>query len=235
MDANKICFILCVNHELYTQEAIYYINNLTIPDGFTVDILTVLEASGMAAGYNEAMAQTDAKYKVYLHQDVFIIEPDFIKHLVHLFQDPNIGMIGMVGSPKFPDHGIMWYGERIGRIYSCNIDHVIDARFDPVSDPAKPYQEVEAIDGLLIATQYDVKWREDVFKKWDFYDVSQSFEFRKKGYQLVIPKMEKPWCIHDNGMLSLTNYYNERLTFLKEYGFENTALPPGAAVNNNTR
>lgn len=106
MDANKICFILCVNYELYTQEAIYYINNLTIPDGFTVDILTVLEASGMAAGYNEAMAQTDAKYKVYLHQDVFIIEPDFIKHLVHLFQDPNIGMIGMVGSPKIPGS---WY------------------------------------------------------------------------------------------------------------------------------
>jgi len=79
------------------------------------------------------------------------------------------------------------------------------------------YQSVEAIDGLLMATQYDIPWREDVFQKWDFYDVSQSFEFRKRGYEVIVPKMEKPWCIHDDGVMNLENYYEERKKFLREY------------------
>ena len=31
--------------------------------------------------------------------------------------------------------------------------------------------EVEAIDGLLMATQYDIPWREYLFYMWVFYDV----------------------------------------------------------------
>ena len=51
----------------------------------------------------------------------------------------------------------------------------------------KPYTEVEAVDGLFIATQYDVKWREDIFDGWDFYDISQSEEFHRAGYKVVVP------------------------------------------------
>ena len=78
--------------------------------------------------------------------------------------------------------------------------------------------EVEAIDGLLMATQYDIPWREDLFDKWDFYDVSQSLEFIRHGYKVVVPYMEKPWCIHDDGFVNLVNYYGEREKLLREYG-----------------
>ena len=79
------------------------------------------------------------------------------------------------------------------------------------------YQEVEAVDGLLIATQYDVMWREDLFDKWDFYDVSSGFEMRRKGYKVVVPSMLEPWCLHDDGVMNLVNYYVERGKFIKEY------------------
>jgi hypothetical protein len=78
--------------------------------------------------------------------------------------------------------------------------------------------EVEAIDGLLMATQYDIPWRDDLFDKWDFYDVSQSLEFIRHGYKVVVPYMETPWCIHDDGFVNLKNYYEEREKLLKEYG-----------------
>lgn len=216
MDAKKICFIMCVNNEQYMQEAISYINNLELPVGYTLEILTVLEASGMAAGYNEAMRSSDAKYKVYLHQDVMIVEQNFIKYLLELFADPSIGLIGMVGSTGLPENAVMWHGSRVGRIYSSNIEKMTDAQLGEVIGE---YQEVEAVDGLLIATQYDFNWREDVFHKWDFYDVSQSFEFRKKGYKVIVPRMEQPWCIHDDGFVNLTDYYEERKKFIKEYNW----------------
>lgn len=219
MDANKICFVMCVNDEQYLQESMYYISQLDIPEGYTVDVLSVQDATCMTAGYNEAMKASDAKYKVYLHQDVLIVEKDFLKHLLRIFENPRIGMFGMVGVQKMPEHAVMWYGKwenRIGKIYASNVYLTGMGNFAEVEGE---YQEVEAIDGLLMATQYDIPWREDVFQKWDFYDASQSFEFRKKGYQVVVPKMEKPWCIHDDGFMNLCNYYDEREKFLKEYSW----------------
>ena len=60
-----------------------------------------------------------------------------------------------------------------------------------------PYQQVEAVDGLLIATQYDICWREDLFDGWDYYDVSQCGEFKKKGYRIVVAgQPDKSWVIH---------------------------------------
>ena len=214
MDANKICFIMCVNNEQYLQEALYYINRLRVPDGYSIDVLTVQDATSMTAGYNEAMESSDAKYKVYLHQDVMIVEEEFLFRLLRIFENTSIGMFGMVGTTHLAENAVMWYSDRIGRLYTSNVYFMGDSELGEVHGE---YQEVDAIDGLLMATQYDLPWREDIFDKWDFYDVSQSFEFRRHGYQVVVPHMDKPWCIHDDGFMNLENYYGERRKFLQEY------------------
>ena len=76
---------------------------------------------------------------------------------------------------------------------------------------------VEAVDGLLIATQYDIPWREDLFKHFDFYDVSQSFEMRRAGYKVLVPYQETPWVIHDSSFAKLTYYDEARKICLREY------------------
>ena len=214
MNEKKICFIMCTNDKLYAGEAMYFINNLTIPKGYQLDVLTVEDGISMTSGYNEGMNASDAKYKVYLHQDVMIVEKDFIFKLLEIFKDEAVGMIGMVGSPKLPENKVMWKGNRVGKIYANNIYSMNYVNYGDVSGR---YLEVEAVDGLLIATQYDIKWREDIFDKWDFYDVSQSMEFKRAGYKVVVPRMDKPWCIHDDGLMDLRNYYNQRRKFLEEY------------------
>lgn len=77
MDEHKICFVMCVNDDAYAAEAVWYIRRLKIPDGYCVEWQCVKGAVSMTAGYNEAMKNSDARYKVYLHQDVMILEPDF--------------------------------------------------------------------------------------------------------------------------------------------------------------
>ena len=67
-------------------------------------------------------------------------------------------------------------------------------------------------------TQYDIPWREDIFNGWHFFDVSQSIEFLKKGYQVAVPKQEDPWCNHDCEITTLKNEYEEyRNIFLDQY------------------
>ena len=66
MDDKKICFIICYNDDKYISECLYYINKLVVPGGYLIDVLTVKDADSMTSGYNAAMNETDAKYKIYM-------------------------------------------------------------------------------------------------------------------------------------------------------------------------
>ncbi len=210
----KFCFIMCTNDAQYEQECLKYISQIHIPNGYEVDYLSVLEATSMTSGYNEAMEATDAKYKIYLHQDVMIVNKNILYDILQIFEDDTIGMIGMVGCPELPKCGVQWYTPRVGRINASNIISTFESDFDI---PQPPYEEVELIDGMMMITQYDLRWREDLFTGFDFYDSSQSREFKRAGYKVVVPYMEKPWVIHDDGIVNLNNYEQDRKKFVKEY------------------
>lgn len=215
-DPGRICFIICTNNNLYAQECIYYINHLTVPEGMQVEILTVEEAKSLTAGYNEAMQCSDAKYKVYLHHDTFIINPDFIGDCLTFFRkNPQVGMLGNVGVAKMPASGVMWDADRYGMLYE---QHIYETALLANALPSGlEYLEAEAVDGFLMVTQYDIPWREDLFTGWDFYDCSQSMEFIRKGYQVAVPYMNQPWCVHDCGFINLEHYDGEKEKYIEEY------------------
>lgn len=212
---DKIAFILCVNNDLYFEECSYYINRLAVPDGYEVEIIGIREADSMCAAYNLGMQSTEAKYKVYMHQDVFIKEKEFIEHIISIFQsDPEIGMIGMVGGIGMPKTGVAYLAWNVG-IVDCREP---DMAYYLVCGPEKKRNMyVDAVDGLLMATQYDVLWREDLFRNFDFYDISQSFEMRRHGYKIIVPYQQKPWVIHDSSFAKLDHYDDNRRICLEEY------------------
>lgn len=218
MDDKKICFIICENNKQLLNEAIYYINRLIIPPTYSIDLITIEEADSMCSGYNAGMEASDAKYKIYMHQDVFIINPNFIADILDIFSDDKVGLIGMVGAEKLSEDYMYLYSYDCGKIMSNSIYKTNQVVFG--NNSFHKCKKVKTVDGLLMATQYDIPWREDIFKKWDFYDHSQSFEFRKKGYDVVVPYQKTPWCLHYDGFLNLDNFYDERKKFINEYGNE---------------
>lgn len=214
MNTKKIAFIICVNDELYFEECSWYLNRLILPEDFEIDIITIREAKSMTEAYNAAMESSDAKYKVYLHQDVFIINQNFISDILKVFKtDEKIGMLGLIGGVKLPESGIVYNAWNCGRTISSDYSLAVDTRFYQKD----PYICVEALDGMLLATQYDIRWREDILKEWDFYDISQSFEFLKAGYYIVIPFQDTAWTIHDCGYSNLMNYDKNRKIMFEAY------------------
>lgn len=225
LDDKKICFIICYDQELYLKECLLYLQQLHVPDGFSTDLLTIVDAPSMTEGYQAAMEESDARYKIYMHQDVFIIYPYFLDSLVQIFQStPRIGMIGMVGSSVFPSDYMMWSDKRIGNIYHRDMPPYDRQAYR--YDLSHGLSTVDYIDGLLMATAYDLPWRTDFLDGWDFYDVSQSFEFRMQGYKIVVPEQHHPWYVHDDGMLlSLWDYDKYRRICMERYPL--SLLPPG--------
>lgn len=211
----KICFIICASNEIYLNECTYYIKNLKCPYDMEVDIICIRGAQSMCVGYNEGMRQSDAKYKIYLHQDVFIRNRNFIPDIVNIFRsDPSIGMIGMVGGIGMPQNAVTYLAWNAG----CVDTREPDAAYRMICAPNQEKDmAVDAIDGLLIATQVDIPWREDLFQNFDFYDVSQSFEMRRAGYKIVVPYQREPWVIHECNYAKLKNYDCNRKICQKEY------------------
>lgn len=218
MDDRKICFILCCNDEEYQRECEYYIRHLSVPEGYETEIRPVWGASSMTSGYHQAMRQSDAKYKVYLHQDVFILHRRFLQDMIEIFEEnPRVGILGVVGSKQLPDNGCMWSNRmRVGALRS-RVLSVTDDFFDIPMSPRRSCTPVQALDGLILMTQYDVAWREEIFTGWDFYDVSQCMEFARAGWRAAVVYQEEPWVLHDNGFLHLGEYHRYRKVFLEEY------------------
>ena len=214
MNDKKISFIICVNDECFFYECKYYIDHLIIPAGYSIEIKAIYDAMSMTAGYNKGMKESDAKYKVYLHQDVFIINRLFLQNILDIFEsDPSIGMIGMVGTPCLAPDALMWHSDRYGNLYSLQPD-CADGLYDEYDGNLI---DVECVDGLLIATSEDIPWQDSIFDGWDFYDISQGAEFRNRGFRCVVPEQKYPWSIHEDDVLNMWRYNKYRNSYIKKY------------------
>lgn len=219
MDNKQFCFIICTNNEILLGECMEYLKMLYVPVGYTVDALTITEAKSMTSGNNEGMRASEAKYKIYMHQDVFITNRYFLYDLLDIFNmDTRIGLIGMVGYAKISEDAVMWHEKRYGAnpMYGSGEYKYTDFgsyRYS-VSDGVT---DVKVADGLLLATQYDIEWDEE-FDAWDFYDASQCVRFSDAGYRVVVPNQRVPWFVHDDGLyLSVWNYNRYRKLFMTKY------------------
>lgn len=217
MNEHKICFITCYDSEVLYRESLAYIQALDIPGPYEIETLAVQGATSLSAGYNYAMAQTDAKYKVYLHQDAFIINKSFVTDIIALFNsNSSLGLIGFAGTKQMPLNGLWREGcSNWGKVYESRTGSMELLSFQEVQGD---YQSVQAVDGFVLATQYDIPWREDIFDGWDFCDLSQCAEYIRAGYHVGIPRQDRCWVIHDCGTVNVGFGFEQyRQRFIETY------------------
>lgn len=216
MDNKKICFITCVSDDKIYEKCLSYINDLNKFNDYTVDVLAIRDSANIAKSYNEALRLSDAKYKVYIPQDTYILNKNFIKNILDIFTlNEDIAMLGVVGYEDIHLSANWWQCKnKFGKVIIDYNDNSSEVIFNDNKD----IKCVNGIDKLLMATQYDTLWREDLFDKDCFYNLSQSIEFKRKGYKTAVVNQDTCWCMTSNDLYSKSNYYDEyKKVFLKEY------------------
>lgn len=214
MEEHKIAFIISVNDVQEAQECLRYIHRLNIPEGYETDIITIQEASSMADAYDAGMKSSDARYKIYLHQDVFLIYQNLLYDMLEIFKsDEQIGLMGCIGTTCMPGTALPATNWNAGRLLQNQVPQKED--YEWTAD--ERYQEVDAVDGLFLATQCDVDWRKDIFDGWDYYDISQCYEMKRRGKKVVVPYQKQIWCYHDNLYSKMLRYDEYRMRFMREY------------------
>ena len=161
----KICFIIYADNKQYLEECILYLSVLDIPEGYETELLVVEDSISMAMGYNEAMNASDAKYKIYLRQEAFVIERQLVQKVLDIFNTDNkIGMIGALGCINLSKDALVHHSEVCGALCGAK-NYKNGIEIIPVESAI---QEVEIVDDLFMATQYDIIWREDLLDGQEF-------------------------------------------------------------------
>lgn len=227
----KIAFIIYYKNEIIRDECIFYINRLHVPADFETDIITVTDTDSICEAYNAGMKSSDADIKVYIRENVFIINRNFIPDINDIFKsDSESGLLGILGWNKLPDEAHYHRNWNYGSVYIQN--NIMDK---PALDKgvifgsraecfkAEEYEndiisQAEALDGALLVSNTDIEWREDILKGCECFDIAASVEYKRRGYRLNVICSKEPWCHMDiNGFNpdDANIYYDE--VFRKEY------------------
>ncbi|MGN0513832.1 MAG: glycosyltransferase family protein [Lachnospiraceae bacterium] len=215
----KIAYIMCANDDTYVSEAIEYLSYQNIPDEYMMEIYVVKNAQSMTQGYNLAMEQSDARYKIYIHQDTFIFDPDYTIELVKILESGAYQILGVAGAVHMPESGV-WWDCSLQEMKMCLYQDMVINMFQSTTIPKEQkLVEVETLDGVLLATNTDIRWREDLFTHFHFYDISQTIEFRKRGLHAAVYNNISVGVLHEvsvNKKKSTKEAYEKACKIYKE-------------------
>lgn len=210
-DEKRILFVLR-EPQGRIQEISAYLRALRLPEGFTAEVTSNIEVP-TAACYNAVQRESNARYKVYIAPGTVILEEDFLIEMVRLFEkQPEIGIIGLLGTEQLPTSGLFWDApSKVGRAL------LRDGQRIEGKTVSGDCQDVMAVTDV-IATQYDVPWREDLFCGEAFLAASACVEYRRQSYRTVVIASEEDSMLMPNKAQSALAEDQER--FLDTYSRE---------------
>lgn len=195
MNKRKIAIIIHETDAKACEELVTSLKKVSVPKNFSLDVKLIKGAEKYLA-YEQARRASNAKYKIYLNEQLVIRNDNFLIELLNIFKTDNkIGAVDISGAIELSTHGMALKSrKRADKKYSG---------------------EVEMLDGFLFATQYDLPWRYDEFKDDFFGGQAQCMEFKRAGYKLFVANQEKPWAVHDEISFKLSREAYEK--FLVDY------------------
>ena len=168
-----------------------HLGEIDVLQGYEVELIEVPSGGAVAATYQRAMKASDAKYKVYLSSGSILLRPSFFHDMLQLFvQNPSIGAMGLVGTKQLSTTGIF----EKSSLFKGKLLFSDGSRFEG-ADIEGSMDDVMVISGDMIATQYDIPWRMDLFQQDCFWAEAQCVEFKRKGYRVVVPRQKAAWLL----------------------------------------
>lgn len=167
-----------------------YLDAIDVPQGYEVELIETSSGGNVSESYQRAMDGSDAKYKVYLAAGSILLRLNFFEEMLRVFADPAIGVMGLVGTKQLSTTGLLKESPFLkGRLLYTDDTAVHGESIEGAME------DVMAVSGDLIATQYDVPWRADLFCGDWFFAEAQCIEFRKRDYRTVVPQQDTPWLL----------------------------------------
>ena len=184
-DLNKFCLIVVgengaanTHHSLGRLETDLELELYDIQDTGT----------GLGEAFNEIMAESNARYKLYLRSGFEVREPKMLDKMKELFDyEYKCGILGISGAEYIPvNTDILWTQKRFGRVLTQAKEYLWQT-------PELVAQPVAAVDPFVYATQYDLPFQTD-FDSFYYLTLAQCMEFKRLGYDSLVMRQDEAWA-----------------------------------------
>jgi hypothetical protein len=156
-----------------------------------LDIQLIYNVETIFKGNNEGIEKAKYPIKVFMHQDVNLLQTTWLMKIVKAFaENPEYGLLGFCGTKKLPARGFWWEEGKehlIGELYSGK------ERAPWVFNRVTELTEAECIDSYFMVTNRDVLF-DPSLPGFHLVDMDYSRTFSSLGYKIgVVP--HKAWHI----------------------------------------
>ena len=188
----RIAVLLHKSRERRYEICMESLRNMNWPDGYEAELFVITQDRPYAVQVNEIMTAADAKYKIYINDDLCLVHPQMIEEMLNLFQDDSIGMIGILGSTSLPVSGsVMDSPYKSGAVYIPSEKDLSELRFHETSEAA----DVRFLLPSLFATQRDVPW-DEAYEKQYYAVLAYCRGMEESGVRIVVPHPQEIWCTY---------------------------------------
>ena len=175
------------------------------------EYIAVENAKSMSQALNLGMDNAKYKVKCFIHQDCRILSSNFTQRIEQIYSmDKKIGLIGVVGSTT--DAGGYNFFWDVGVFNREKEIYTIKSKVDGL------FKEVNFVDGLCMITNRDVRFDEETFTDWHFYDYDYCQQVRQLGYKVVVGAVMVQHAPDERKRATINNVIRrERQKFLKKW------------------
>lgn len=177
MDSNKIAIIVYREDDKAFETLIEEFKHVEMPEGYECTLIETMDETGnIGKAYNEAVASSDAKIKIFLRENTRNIDTKLLVETVRVFNsNSEIGILGVLG------YNVIFTQGQVG-----------NKEEEPLKDSAGNPIDVLAIENQCVMTQYDMKWREDM-ESFRLSTYALCTEYRRNNYKVSVLDRSKRW------------------------------------------
>lgn len=163
----------------------------------------------MCSAYNEGIRRSKYEFLCFMHEDVTFLSENWGALAISKLNDKSTWLLGILGTKYFNGTSTYWWPSPY-----C-VGHNWNGGLHRVFNNSLKEENVVVTDGLWLFTRKDifkdVKWDEETYKGFDFYDMDLCMQILLNGGQIkIIPDIHIDH--HSDGNYS-SNFYKTCLLF----------------------
>ena len=210
----KVAFFVRKSDEALYSTCLESLQALHLPAGYEAELFTLAAGKPYAVQANKALALSDAKYKIYINDDMCLVQPRLFGELLAIFKNTAVGMVGAWGSQSLPvDGNVLSSVYKRGAVYVPAEDGFSELRFGDATGKAA---DVRCILPSFFATQWDIAWDESYEKQY-YAVLAHCRAFEEEGRRIVVPLPKNIWCAYQVKDISFDGSEVDRKKFFTRY------------------
>jgi len=200
--------ITCVSDQSKYNEillpSLHKANKFLLDNGldlFETICLNGSDFNNISEAYNQGISLSNSDIKIFVHEDLDLLEPSWVLKLLQGFSDNSVGLLGLVGSvsPSYEDN---WWTSGVRYIYGKQYvgfkenKRLWNWNWDLIPPSGKTGMQV--VDGCFMATNRDIKFHVPKNKKYFLtpYEHDLGYQIGQMNLKIgVIKHISYHWAI----------------------------------------